>query len=267
MRHSLALLAIAAALLAAPQDPAAPAPKLDVPAPAPLPPGQTKVLQAVVLEVTGAAAQWRAKPAQKWQAAKVNDLLDVGAEIRTGRESTVTLRVGMNATMLVDRQTRIAIPEVVQDGKVLRTRLAMNFGQTDLKVDRIGLENDVEVATPTATLAVKGTGMRISWDAVNGFQAKGVSTNRIRAIEVRYLNGIVVYLSADEATRDPTPLPALRAFRRTFYLPIAGTLSPDEVGSAVDNPALLVNFFKDLGIEVEPPQSRTGQGQKASGGR
>jgi len=197
----------------------------------------------------------------------VNDVLNVGAEVRTGRESTVTLRVGMNATMLVDRQTRIAIPEMAQDGKVLRSRLAMSFGQTDLKVDRIGLENDVEVATPTATLAVKGTGMRISWDAVNGFQAKGVATNRIRAIEVRYLNGLVVHLSADEATRDSTPLPALRAFRRTFYLPIVGTLSPDEIGAAVDNPALLVNFLKDLGADVEPPQSRQGQGQNSPPGK
>ena len=90
--------------------------------------------------------------------------------VRTGRESHVALRVGPNATMLIEHQTRIAIPEIAQDGDKLKTRVSMAFGQADVRVDRIGLTNDFEVATPTATLAVRGTTWRITWDAINACQ-------------------------------------------------------------------------------------------------
>ena len=138
-----------------------------------------KVLEAIVLEVKG-VAQARPKKAKKWKRLEKNDTLAVGTVIRTGRKSRVALRVGRNATVIVGRQSRVAIPELVQDGQVLRTKLSLNFGKADVKVDRIGLVNDFEVSTPTATLAVRGSAVTIYWDAVNLFSAEGAdarSTN------------------------------------------------------------------------------------------
>ncbi len=72
----------------------------------PLPEGQTKVLTARVIDVKG-TAQWRPSDKAPWKNAKVNDLLDPGARMRTGLRSSITLRVGMNATIMVSRPGRV----------------------------------------------------------------------------------------------------------------------------------------------------------------
>ncbi len=198
--------------------------------PAPLPEGQTKALQAVVMKVEG-SAQWRPNGEASFQDCKLNDLLGAGAEVRTGRKSTVMLRVGMNGTVLIDRQSRVALPRVLQDGKVLRTTLALSFGQADVKVDRIGLETDFEVMTPTATLAVSGTLFRVSWDAVVGFGFRGSPGNRMNAVETEYWESIVAKLGGDDASDEGAMLPALNAFGNTFFLPPPGALTPQKAGS------------------------------------
>jgi len=238
MRTVLAIVTLA--LLAAAQDPKAPPPKTEAAKtetkkPAPLPPGQIKVLKAVVMEVKG-TAQSRPSPKDKWSKLKVNDTLGAGAVIRTGRKSHVALRVGMNATVLVERQTRIKLPEIVQDGQVLRTRLKMSFGKADVRVDRIGLRNDFEVATPTATLAVRGTVFRITWDVVEGFKSVGVPGNKLRAIEVRYLGGVQAYLSKADATSTLYQLPAIESFYDTYVLPLVGAVGESELDDPTQSP-------------------------------
>ncbi|MGH7162096.1 MAG: FecR domain-containing protein [Planctomycetota bacterium] len=185
------------------------------------PPAQVKVLQAVVMEVKG-TAQARRAAKEAWRPLKVNDVVNPGAEIRTGRESSATLRVGMNCTIRVDRQSRVALPSVVQDGAVLRTRVAMTFGKADIKVDRVGLDNDFEVATPTATLAVRGTGMRVGWDPIHGVRAEGVEGNALRAVEVRYLHDLLALLSGADGTSDTYKLPALDAYGKTLLILVTG---------------------------------------------
>jgi hypothetical protein len=238
MRLSPPLLAILLLLGAARgQDPVPPTP-------APLPAGQVKVLQAVVMEVKG-TAQSRSGRAEAWTDMKVNDVLEPGTVIRTGRESHVALRVGANATVLVERQSRVALPEIVQDGEVLRTRVAMSFGKADVRVDRIGLRNDFEVATPTATLAVRGTVFLITWNAIDGFRAVGVSNNRLRAIEIAYLQGVEAFLSGADESNQFYKLPALAGFYETYVLPLRGAITPDQEESvdstgpgSIDNPRI-----------------------------
>ena len=209
----------------------------------PLKPGEVRILKAIVLDVKGIAQARRpvkkAKdaPKPKWKKLKVNDVLQPGVVVRTGRKSRVTLRIGANATMLIDRQTRVKIPEIVQKGKVLRTRVSMAFGRADVKVDRIGLDNDFEVATPTATLAVRGTVFRIWWDIVNGFRALGVPGNKIRAIEVRYVNAIKAFLSKADSTDENFTLPAISAFQSTYLEPLIGALSQGEQHDPTQDPA------------------------------
>jgi len=216
---------------------------------APLPEGEIKILQAVIMNVEGKRAQWRTISDPAWKNAAVNDILSTGAEVRTGSDSTITLRIGMNASMLIDRTSRIVLPEMIQAGDVLRTRVTMQYGLADVKVDHVGLANDFEIKTPSATLAVKGTGWRLVWDAIDGFQAFGVPTNRIRAIEIAYLNAIKVALSADDASSDGHQLPSLEAFAQTYFLPLVGAVSPEDVEFLTMVVTHGNNLLQDLGLD------------------
>ena len=247
--------------LAFAQDPKKPAPA-EAAKPKPLAEGQIRVLKAVVMEVKG-TAQARASRKEKWRDLKKDDVLKPGVSVRTGRKSHVALRIGLNASMLIDRQTRVSIPEIIQKGKVLKTRVTMKFGKADLKVDVIGLDNDFGVSTPTATLAVRGTSARLWWDAINLFRVIGVPANKLRAIEVRYLNGVNVDLSRDDRTSQMLKLPALE--RNTILWPLRGAVGEKEyrVGT---NPGFLVNPIKDTGLDAAyarrgsklPPTGPTG---------
>ncbi|MBI1849391.1 MAG: FecR domain-containing protein [Planctomycetes bacterium] len=230
---------------------AAPAPQdAAKPADAKAPPADVKVLQAVIMKVEGDRAQWHATVKDPWQDAKVDDVLSPGAEIRTGPKSKITLRIGKNATVLVDAQTRVALPEVVQDGAVLKTRVALKLGQADVKVDRVGgLENDLEVSTPSATLAVKGTGWRMRWDAVDGFSATGITTNELRAIEIDYARSMKVYLTSRDSSREARKLPAFEAFGRTYFLPLDGALTPEEIAYLDIYPSQLERVIVETGLD------------------
>lgn len=216
---------------------------------APLPEGEVKILQAVVMKVEGLRATWRPDAAGDWKQAAIHDILPVGAEIRTGRDSLLALRIGMNASIIIDRDSRVDLPEMAQHGAVLRTRMTVRRGLMDVKVDHVGLTNDFEIKTPSATLAVKGTGWRLVWDAIDGFQAFGVPTNRIRAIEIAYVNGLKVALTADDASTDRHQLPALTAFAQTYFLPLAGAVSPEEMEFLTMVVTHGRNLVRDLGLD------------------
>lgn len=235
------------------------------PALTPLPEGQTRVFEAVVIGVEG-TAQARTKPDAEWKQLAVNDKLAPGAVVRTGRASHVAFRVGPNATMLVEHQTRIAIPEIVQDGDKLRTRVSMAFGKTDIRVDRIGLTNDFEVATPTATLAVRGTVFRVSWDAVVGANMVGVKGNKLHAIELKYLEGTKAWLSHADGSNETYKMPAIASYYETYLLPLEGAVSDGEI----DNPELqgtdsLTDPKTQTQIEAAQKQRAGGQTGKPPG--
>ena len=200
----------------APQEksPPAPSPKVE-----PLPEGQKQVLQALVISIDG-KAEWKAAGAEKFKAAAVNDLLDPGAEIRTGLRSTLTLRVGKNATLVVDRASRVELPMIVQEGSVLRTRAAVHRGKVDFKVEAVGITSDFQVLTPSATLAVRGTGFTVEWGALAGVHVTGVDTNRVRAIELSYLAAMQeVPISGAGESSSAWPDPVAAALYRTVFPP------------------------------------------------
>ena len=236
------------------------------PAIAPLPAGQTKIFEAVVIGVQG-TAQARTKPDQPWKQLAINDKLAPGVVVRTGRESHVALRVGPNATMLIEHQTRIAIPEVVQDGDKLKTRVTMAFGQADVRVDRIGLTNDFEVATPTATLAVRGTVWRVSWDAIQGAKMVGVPGNKLRAIEISYVEGTKAYLSHADASNSMYKMPAIASYYQTYVLPLEGAVGEDELTDPEQQATdALTDPKTQTQIEAARKQEAGGQRGKPPGG-
>jgi len=227
MRHiALVILLCAATAAAQSTTTGKPAPKpKDQPALKPLPKGETRVFEAIVMKVSG-VVQARADRKAKWKKLAVNDVLKPGVLVRTGRKSMVALRVGPNATILIDRQTRVAIPEIIQDGDTIKTRVGMEFGRMDVKASRIGLAIDFAVSTPTSTLAVRGTAFRISWDAVRGARVQGVPGNRIRAIEMEYARDMAK-LSRSDRSDDDFALPAINAFWATYIVPLQGAITPE----------------------------------------
>ena len=192
-----------------------------------LPAGKQETLQALVIAVEG-KAEWKAANAEKFKAAAVNDLLDAGAEVRTGLRSTVTLRVGKNASLVVDRASRVELPVMVQDGAVLRTRAAVHRGRCEFKVEAVAITSDFQVVTPSATLAVRGTGFTVEWGALEGVKVTGVDTNRVRAIELGYFAGLQqVFVSGDGASSSPWPQPVELALYRTVFPPPPPSLEVD----------------------------------------
>ncbi|NBQ14091.1 MAG: hypothetical protein EBU31_05645, partial [Proteobacteria bacterium] len=199
-----ALFASALASLASAQDLAAKpgdaVPAADAPAGEPL--------RAVFIDVSG-KVQWRANESAPWQEAKINDVVGAGVEVRTGLRSHAALRVGRNATALLDAGTLFQLPTIAQDGETLRTSAAVKHGRADFKVDKVGLSNDFKVVTPSTTLAVRGTEFAVATGALKQVEVLGARKNAINAIELKYaLNNNAVQLSGGSGSSSGVQHPA-----------------------------------------------------------
>jgi hypothetical protein len=184
-------------------------------------------LQAIFMDVQG-KVRWRIDQNAPWTEAKVNDLLNAGAEIRTGLKSRSTLRVGKNATILVDSGTTFQLPEMVQEGQTLRTLATVKSGRADFKVDHVGFANDFKVVTPQTTLSVRGTGFALASGPLKGVDISGANSNTMNAIEVKYIAANIAYFvsgqgktSSESGRQDPVQ----NAWVSTIGPPpIAGTM-------------------------------------------
>ena len=177
--------------------------------------GTTKVLEAVVLEVRG-RCQWKATEEDAWQKAAKDHRLKPGSLIRTGLRSHLALRCGPNATILVDSNSRVAVPALAQNGETLSTIVQVERGRADFKVDRVGLTNDFSVVTPSGALSVRGTGMGVAYDGFNGASVYGARFNSINAIEMRYYGSKKVWsVSGGGATSNRAKNPTKRAVTKS----------------------------------------------------
>jgi hypothetical protein len=190
---------------------------------APAPP---KDLQAIFLEVDG-KVRWRADEKSDWREAKVNDLVGEGAEVRTGLRSRAALRVGRNATILVDAGTSFQIPQLEQDGQTLRTLASVKTGRVDFKVDKVGFSNDFKVATPQTTLSVRGTGFAVNSGPLNGVEVVGARTNMINAIELKYVaSNLKYFMSGASSSSSSNQDPVKSAWLSSLGPPqVAGTIA------------------------------------------
>ncbi|MCH2134107.1 MAG: FecR family protein [Phycisphaerales bacterium] len=197
-----------------------------------LPEGQTRDLGAIVMQVKG-RCQWRPDEKATWKNATVNDSLRPGALIRTGLNSMLTLRVGLNSTVLVDSNTRAQLPQLMQDGQVLRTIVTVNRGRADIQVDRVGLTNDFSVLTPSGSLAVKGTGMGVQYDGFTGTSVVGARHNRMNAIEMKYFarEGYAWLMSGGAVSTQAVPNPATGAALETRPAPSLQAYEAEEADS------------------------------------
>ena len=185
----------------------------------PLPDGEIKILQAVVIAVSG-RAQWRPNANAPWKSAEVDDLLEPDARIRTGGRSSLALRIGLDSTLLVGTRSRVTLPQIVQVGGELKTTLALDRGRLDFKVDRVGLSSDFRVVTPSMTLAVRGTGGALRYGGLQGTEVVGAQYNLLNAVEITYfLSKYIFFLSGNGRSDDRIPNPVFSALFDTIGPP------------------------------------------------
>ena len=112
-----------------------------------------------ILEVTG-TAQHRPNAQAAWQALTTESTVPLGSEVRTGPRSSVRLQVGENSQVKLESLGIMTIADVAlnQDEQSIRTRLYKKYGKMTATVQHVGdLRNDYQIATPGATLAVRGS--------------------------------------------------------------------------------------------------------------
>jgi hypothetical protein len=121
------------------------------------------VQQATVRQVIG-IAQARKSEDQPWQTVKVGQIYDEGAEFRTGIRSRVVFSVPPDQTIILDRLGVVKLLIAKREGNEVRTSLGMPYGRTEYQVEEAGLQHNADIASPGATLAVRGTKNMLLYD-------------------------------------------------------------------------------------------------------
>ena len=223
-----------------------------------LPEGETKVLRAVVMELAG-KVQWRQESTGTWKVAAKDDILKPGAMIRTGLRSWMMLRIGINANVLIDSGSRIALPQIVHAGDTLKTTVQVKRGRADVEVGHVGLTNDFSVLTPSGALAVRGTGMAVSHSAMQGTQVFGARSNAMNAIAMKYYGSKVAHMmSGDAISTQQAPSPAVaEALETVGAAPLNASEaqdqqdSPDQTTQAVSNSDPINQSVRELLAEQQ----------------
>ncbi len=161
--------AVAAAQPAEPT-PDKPAPATDKPAPAPAdkpadkaPAAAAKdvVGKVTVVSVSGPAEKLIAptdeKPQPKWEPIKAKDVLLDNTIIRTGFRAKVVLQFEDRATVTVNTATKMGVGQFRKVGDKTKVRLGLKYGSMHASIERAKGPHDVKVATPVATLSVRGS--------------------------------------------------------------------------------------------------------------
>ena len=119
-------------------------------------PAGAQALQVTVTAVEG-MVQYRTSEDAKWQKVQVGVVLDEHAEFRTGPRSAVQFKMGDDHTVTLDRLGTVKVLEAVQSGNKITTKLGMKYGRTRYDIEAAGLEHESSIASPSSTLAVRGT--------------------------------------------------------------------------------------------------------------
>ena len=151
LRTGILAIAVAAALAALPHRPV-----LAIDVAAATTQKSAEVLKVTVVEVSG-NVQVRSDDGQAWQAAKVGMEVGQGAEFRTGPRSSVRCTIPPDQSFTLDRLGTVKVLQALKDGTKLKTDMMMKYGRTKYSVEAAGLEHEGTIASPSGTLAVRGT--------------------------------------------------------------------------------------------------------------
>jgi hypothetical protein len=131
----------------------------DAPAPAAAG-GAQGAMKIVVGEVKG-LVQVRTAPDQPWKKAEAGMELTEGAEFRTGPKSSVVCTIPPDQTIVLDRLGTVKVAEAIRTGTKIKTDLVMKYGRTDYAIEAAGREHESTIRSPSSTLAVRGTQVRL----------------------------------------------------------------------------------------------------------
>jgi hypothetical protein len=134
--------------------------------------GGVEKLSATVTTVQG-LVQVRADENQPWENATVGMVVGENAEFFTGPRSAVQFIIPPDHKITLDRLGTIKVLQAVVDGGVVKTQMGMKHGRTQYEIEAAGREHESSIATPSATLSVRGTKF-IAYDQ-RPFPAQGVS--------------------------------------------------------------------------------------------
>ena len=99
---------------------------------------------------------------QPWKPAEVGMRLTQGAEFRTGLRSYVKFVIQPDQIVALDRLGTIKILQAIRDAEQkVTTNLGMKYGRTRTDVRAAGIEHEVTITSPSATLAIRGTDAQI----------------------------------------------------------------------------------------------------------
>lgn len=203
-------------------------------------------VQVTVVAVSG-VAQKRAMgdPAGKWQPVKVGDVLGEQTVIRTGLGTEVVLLLADRGRVVVRSGTKAGIGTFRKKGKVLTARLGLKYGTLRAHVDGAPGPNDLQVATPVATVSVRGCGANMGIDE-RGFRF-GVFEHQW---EVRTRDGRKKMVREKECT-DGALKPWRKLLTELGYVCVAGVgQDEDDQDSLMENAdgrAILDNSAGDNG--------------------
>lgn len=147
-----------------------------------------EALRAVVVAVKN-NVQIRQNEGGAWAPAKSGDILGSGAEIRTGLNSAVQLKIEPGHTVTIDRFSVVKLLTLARDKGVIKTDVGMKYGRTRYDVEAAGETHDAKIHTPGTTLAIRGTQTGTQTDAFTDstWVIKGAvdNTNKLRREMVR----------------------------------------------------------------------------------
>lgn len=127
-----------------------------------------------ILELTG-TVQHRPSGDAAWQPVAADTVLPLGSQLRTGPRSSIRIQVGANSEVKLESLGVMTIADAAADeaDNTLRTRLYKKYGKMTAKVQHVGdLRNDYQIATPGATLAVRGS--EVSHTGYETWQVEGI---------------------------------------------------------------------------------------------
>ena len=85
--------------------------------------------------------------------------MEVGenAEFRTGPRSAVRFVIPPDQTITLDRLGTVKVLQAINDNGVIQTQMGMKYGRTRYDIEAAGREHESTIASPSSTLAVRGT--------------------------------------------------------------------------------------------------------------
>lgn len=99
---------------------------------------------------------------KSWQSVSEGDTIPEGAWIRTGIGDKISMMMGENSLIVVDRMSMVKIDALRQRGDLVTTRLNLERGMLKAGIERGRIRSDFSVQSPTAVASLRGSILGVS---------------------------------------------------------------------------------------------------------